>query len=95
MDYILSGLIAMRRDVQVVFWVYENWRNNGHRARVHIESCRHCSILESEERSNAGQGSKWYGPFLTIEDALSLAKECCDKVSLCRTCLKNAEYKTK
>lgn len=74
----------------LAFWVYENWKNNGHRARVHNESCIHFKTNEDGNPKSC-IGSKWHGPFENSDEAQNAAIKTGGKVSCCRVCLKNTK----
>lgn len=71
------------------FWIYENWKNNGHRTRVHAGSCVHFKT-DADGNPKSSKGSKWHGPYESLEDAEKAARETGGKVSFCRVCLKEA-----
>ncbi|MBU2704072.1 hypothetical protein Ga0466249_005224 [Sporomusaceae bacterium BoRhaA] len=71
-----------------VFWIYENWKNNGHRARIHREGCKHCYIPEGKEHPVASVGSAWHGPFANLDMAVDEAGKLCSKIALCKMCLR-------
>ena len=70
------------------FWIYENWKTNGYRARIHKSTCKHCGI-EGEKPKESMQGSAWRGPFDSLQESIAFAKQLGAKVSVCKLCLKS------
>ncbi len=70
------------------FWIYENWKTNRHRARIHKSTCKHC-LIEGDEPKQSMQGSAWKGPYATIEEANDFAKQLGAKISCCSQCIKD------
>jgi len=70
------------------FWIYENWKTNGHRARMHKATCKFCAT-EGEVPRQSMEGSAWRGPFNTLEEANRYALELGAKVSCCKRCIKD------
>lgn len=66
------------------FWVYENWRADGHKAKVHQSLCGHCSMGLKE---SSGENDKWHGPFLKLDDALQAANQTGANVTTCLKCI--------
>ena len=66
------------------YWVYENWRADGHKAKIHQSFCGHCSKGLKE---SSGENDKWHGPFSSLEDAFQCANQTQAKVTTCLKCI--------
>ena len=81
-------IIKLQKEVIAItnnYWVYENWKTNGHTAKVHNVTCKHCSILDDNQK-NSKNGSAWHGPFKTYDEAIIFSKKLGAKVSGCKRC---------
>lgn len=56
------------------FWIYENWRANGHRATVHRASCGHCNDGEGQKGGTRSDNGRWLGPFAHVDEAEAAAR---------------------
>ncbi|MFQ6076770.1 MAG: hypothetical protein ACE5Z5_11655 [Candidatus Bathyarchaeia archaeon] len=55
------------------WWVYENWMVN--RVRVHRGECSFCKHGKGIHPNKVeGQHMKWYGPYLTRDEAWAVAQ---------------------
>ena len=54
------------------YWVYENWRAQGHKAVVHRATCRHCNNGRGQNGGTDPSNGRWHGPFASA--ALAEAK---------------------
>ena len=70
----------------MTYHVYENWRAEGHKARIHFSDCPSCNYGKGVH-SNAGYtNGKWHGPFQTFQQALQVAQSTGGIVSRCKRC---------
>lgn len=76
----------MRRLSLTRFWVYENWRANGHRATVHRADCGHCNDGIGQQRGTNPSNGQWLGPHSTAEDAVTAASATGAEVRRCSAC---------
>ena len=51
------------------FWVYENWRADGHRATIHTADCSHCKGGVGQSGGTAATNGRWLGPFDNLASA--------------------------
>lgn len=55
------------------YWAYENWRANGHQARIHRGDCGHCNEVSGQKGGTRSDNGRWIGPFSTAEEAEAAA----------------------
>jgi F-type H+-transporting ATPase subunit beta len=51
------------------YWTYENWRARGHKAVVHLGTCRFCNQGQGLSGGTRQDNGKWHGPFDSLEKA--------------------------
>ncbi len=69
------------------YWVYENWRADGHKARVHLGDCPFCNHGRGIHPLASDDNGRWHGPFATLGQARQAASGLGRNVSECRKCL--------
>jgi len=70
------------------YYVYENWRAQGHYMKVHLSHCGQCNGGEGAHPGAGNLNGKWHGPFGTLQEATTAAHTVTDNVSNCQHCLK-------
>lgn len=68
------------------YYVYENWRAAGHRARIHFSSCSFCRNGKGIHPGSSSRNGRWLGPFDTFEAASSAAYQTGGDVRVCEYC---------
>jgi len=67
------------------FYIYENWRADGLKARIHAGGCGHCNYGKGQKKEKSGENGEWHGPFADIETAEENAKMLGDySISYCK-----------
>jgi hypothetical protein len=68
------------------YWIYENWRANGHTARLHDAICPHCKNGKGNHPGSGDENGAWHGPFDTVEAAEYVGNGLGATVSRCKFC---------
>lgn len=68
------------------YFVYENWRAEGHKARIHRGSCPSCDYGKGIHPESGEEHGRWHGPFGSMKDAVVAAQSSGGTVSLCQRC---------
>lgn len=68
------------------YYIYENWRAEGHKARIHLSSCPYCNDGEGFHPGASDQNGKWHGPLRTFQSAREAAQDIGARVRQCRHC---------
>jgi hypothetical protein len=55
------------------FWVYENWRAQGHKAVIHRSSCAFCNSGRGLGGGTSPSNGRWIGPHPSEEAARAAA----------------------
>lgn len=55
------------------YWVYENWRAQGHKAVVHRSTCAFCNDGAGLSGGTRSDNGRWLGAFEAEEDAKAAA----------------------
>ncbi len=74
-----------RKD-SMIYYVYENWQAEGHKARIHKSSCSYCNNGVGIHPDAGTQHGQWLGPFNTFAEAHDAAVRTGGKVSMCKHC---------
>ncbi len=67
-----AGLLpekAARPSQPMNFFVYENWQAGPHKIVVHRSNCNQCNQGHGLPGAQAGNHSRWHGPFATVQEA--------------------------
>ena len=75
------------------FWVYENWRADGHRATVHRSDCSSCNSGAGVHGGGQTPNGKWNGPYQSVDEARTAASRDA-KLRQCRRCRPAAKVAT-
>ncbi len=51
------------------YYVYENWRAEGRKAVLHVNSCGFCKDGQGLAGGTRSDNGKWHGPFDNVEQA--------------------------
>jgi hypothetical protein len=68
------------------FWVYENTRADGHKARIHSGACGHCNHGLGQRGGTRPDNGKWHGPASSLAKARGIAQQTGGVVSYCKAC---------
>jgi hypothetical protein len=69
-----------------VYYIYENWVAEGHRARIHRNTCSYCRDGKGVHAHSGTQNGRWHGPFPTVDAAQQVADATGGNVSRCKRC---------
>lgn len=69
------------------YYVYENWRADGHKAKIHFAHCSYCNHGDSTGRGKSGVNGQWHGPLDSFDDAVEAARQTGGRVSCCGVCV--------
>jgi len=83
-DAVLGGI----RETSMSYHVYENWRAQGHYAKVHLSHCGQCKNGQGTHPGAGNSNGKWHGPFVSLNEATVAAHKASRIVSNCQHCLK-------
>lgn len=72
------------------FYVYENWRAQGHRTKIHRAECSHCDHGRGQRGGTRAENGEWHGPFSNFNLADNTAIETGGAKSLCGLCRPSA-----
>lgn len=72
----------------ISYHVYENWRAQGHYAKVHLSHCGQCKNGQGTHPGAGNSNGKWHGPFASLNEATAAAHKASRVVSNCQHCLK-------
>ena len=70
----------------MTFHIYENWRAEGHKARIHRSTCPYCNHGRGIHPEASDRNGRWHGPFHTYQLALREARATGGRVTNCRAC---------
>ena len=77
-------------ETRMHFYIHEDSKNK--KVRVHMGSCRHCKEGKGLPTSHAA-GSRWHGPYGTVEEAQEVAKTIASKdTRFCGHCLTGRNF---
>ncbi len=68
------------------YHVYENWRAEGHKARIHYSHCSFCKDGKGIHKGASDKHRCWHGRFATFAAALDAAHATGGWVSKCKKC---------
>jgi len=68
------------------YHVYENWRAEGHKARIHVSHCPSCNNGEGVHPGSGDDNGRWHGPFKTFQEAFEAAENSGRHISECKRC---------
>lgn len=69
----------------MAYCVYENWRRS--KAKVHFAGCGFCNHGKGIHTTPiSGNNDRWHGPFKSVQEAISVAKDTGQPVSSCKKC---------
>lgn len=72
-----------------MFYVYENWQAQGHRAKIHRGYCGECQNGKGKRNCKNDINGRWLGPHNTLDEAKQFAHATGGVVSFCQKCLKD------
>ncbi len=52
-----------------MYYTCENWRAEGHKATVHVDSCGHCKYGSGVAGGTRPDNGHWHGPFDSLVNA--------------------------
>jgi len=67
-----------------MFYVYENWRARGYKAKIHRGYCSFCNNGRGLTTGTRSDNGRWLGPFNAVEEAEVAAQQTGGMVSHCR-----------
>lgn len=68
------------------FYVYENWRAQGHRATIHRGECGYCNHGAGMHPGTSTLNGQWHGPFKGRLEADAAARKTGGLVRPCGSC---------
>lgn len=68
------------------YFVYENWRANGHVATIHRGECPFCNFGKGTHPGSSAVNGQWHGAFETVADAAELAEQTGAVTRACEHC---------
>ena len=68
------------------YYVYENWRADDGKAKIHTADCSHCKQGQGKNPDAGTDNGRWLGPFDTLQKATNAAQATDRKVSNCQHC---------
>jgi len=68
------------------YYVYENWKENGRKARIHYSICPYCKEGKGIHNTSSEVNGCWRGPFYKSFDAEKFAQDGGFKVRKCKHC---------
>ena len=78
--------VRLQRKITMTYYVYENWRAEGHKARIHFSNCPSCNDGVGVHPDASDENGQWLGPFETFQDAFEAAQRTEGQVSACQRC---------
>ena len=68
------GVEILEKEVNVMFYIYENWRARGHKAVIHRGNCDSCNDGTGVTTGTRPDNGRWLGPFHNEPDAEAAAQ---------------------
>jgi hypothetical protein len=68
------------------FYVYENWRAQGHKATIHRSECAFCNRGSGLHPGSSNRNGTWHGPMTSFDEALDVAQGTGANAKTCRSC---------
>ena len=75
------------------YYIYENWRANGKKAKIHKENCSHCNYGNGQNKEKSEINGRWHGPYRDFDEATSFAISMGDRdITYCGVCRPDTGY---
>ena len=71
----------------MTYYVYENWRADGHKAKIHLATCPYCNDGKGIHPGSSNKNGQWHGPYNDFQFASDKAQRVGTNVSVCKHCL--------